>query len=124
MGQPGKTHCSISVEWAKSCRITWVSSVGARQPQELHGLTKEPEEYLNSGGLWISTNKDTFKLIDACGLQWHTPHRIEVAFQKGAWWFVGVWLDGLLCSPRTWNTPQAGFEIFDCQPPRVCSCSA
>lgn len=94
-------HRSVSVDWADSCEIVWISSVGTHGPSSRRGLVFDPKEYSTSAGLWIHTNKDTFKLLDASEMGSDTTHQVEVAFQKGGngWspdgrWFVSVWFNG------------------------------
>lgn len=101
-------HRSVSVHWADSCQIVWIHSVGTHETEETHGQMRSlgvtSEEYPTSAGLWIHTNKDTFKLLDTPEMGSGMTHQVEVAFQKGGggWaahgrWFVNVWLNGLLC---------------------------
>merc|ERR1712032_570563 len=106
------THRSLSIDWAGSCKIIWIMSTGVYQRQQ-HTLVKSADEYSNSGGLWIETNKDTFKLLNASAMSRNAHHQVEVAFQKGGsgWWpdrrwFVGVWVDGVLCRTQLWVHPR------------------
>jgi hypothetical protein len=83
------------------------------------------DEYSNSGGLWIATNKDIFKLLNGSAMSRNAHHQVEVAFQKGGdgWypnecWFVGVWVDGVLCRPKLWEDTKSRFEVCG-NPPRL-----
>eukprot|EP00419_Tripos_fusus_P034808 CAMPEP_0172786194 /NCGR_PEP_ID=MMETSP1074-20121228/205822_1 /TAXON_ID=2916 /ORGANISM="Ceratium fusus, Strain PA161109" /LENGTH=461 /DNA_ID=CAMNT_0013623207 /DNA_START=36 /DNA_END=1423 /DNA_ORIENTATION=- len=106
------THRSLSIDWAGSCKIIWIMSTGVYQRQQ-HTLVDSADEYSNSGGLWIETNKDTFKLLNGSAMSRSAHHQVEVAFQKGGsgWspdlrWFVGVWVDGVLCRTQLWSSLQ------------------
>lgn len=112
-------HRSVSLDWANSCEIEWIAKVGVRVPDELADRYGDNDKYLKSAGLWIHTNKDSFKLLDASDLAGNTAPRVEVAFQKGGhpWkkqtnmsWFVGVWVDGKHCKPHCWKTSKSRFE--------------
>jgi len=114
------THSSVSVDWAGSCRIVWILSLGIYHHQQ-DRLGETVEEYSNSVGLWIETNKDTFKLLDGFAMSRSTTHQVEVAFQKGdcfwspsARWFVDVWVDGLLCKTKLWDAARSRFEVLGC----------
>jgi len=110
------THRSLSIDWAGSCKIIWIMSTGVYQRQQ-HTLVDSADEYSNSGGLWIETSKntfkDTFKLLNGSAMSRNAHHQVEVAFQKGGsgWypdmrWFVGVWVDGVLCRTQLWSSLQ------------------
>jgi hypothetical protein len=106
-------HRSVSVDWADSCEIIWISSVGTDPPAALNGLV-EGQMYPHSVGIWIKTNKDSFKLVDGSALSHSKTHEVVVAFHKlsDARWFVGVWVDGLLCTPMLWEELRHRFEPF------------
>jgi len=118
------TDCSLSVDWAGSCKITWIMSTSAYQCRQ-HTCVESADERSNSVGLWIETNQDTFKLLDGSAMTSSVPHQVEVAFQKGGdgWypdecWFVGVWVDGVLCRPKLWEDTKSRFEVCG-NPPRL-----
>jgi len=118
------THRSLSIDWAGSCKIIWIMSTGAYQCQQ-HTFVESADEYSKNVGLWVKTKTDTFKLLDGSAMSCSVPHQVEVAFQKrgDAWspdriWFVGVWVDGVLCRTKLWEDTRSIFNMCG-KPPRL-----